>query len=221
VRLRLLSVLALLALVSTGCFGRPPTAAPGSRITGATASPSPSPAESPTDGDQTDRTDGDDSRANGRSVDPSGSAAGKDDAEAPPSTGSLDSLVEEEVGDCTMTSAARNPEASTKLGATDYLVIKYDCDGLELVHELMPYESVGRAVGAFKVIVDAFVSKGAEVVGEQELTNRDGEVYGRIVGLQNLSTGRYTLLWGNGNLLAGISGPQGPPLDEFFRNVPY
>jgi hypothetical protein len=215
VRLRLVSLLAIIALASTGCFGRPAAVPAG--FTGTPASPTPSPTPSPSDG----QTDGDDTRAHGRSVDPGGSAAGKEDAESPSSTASVDDLVQEDVGDCTMTSAARNSEASAKLGATDYLVIKYQCDGLELVHELMPYESVARAVGAYGQIVQAFKDKGATVVGEQPLTNRDGEVYGRIIGLQNLNTGRYTLLWGNGRLLAGVSGPQGPPLDEFFKNVPY
>jgi hypothetical protein len=218
VRPRLLSILALLALATTGCFNRP-AAAPGNTFAAATPSPSPSPTPSPTESPRD--TDGDDTRANGRALDPGASAEGKQDTEQPSDSAALNDLIQDQVANCTRTGAARDANVAAKLGSTDYLVLIYDCGGIELNHELMPYESVGRAVNAFNQLRDIFVAGGSEAIDEQPLRNSDGQVYGRIVGLRNQEKQRDTLLWGNGRLLAAVSGPLGTSLTVFFRNVPY
>lgn len=148
-----------------------------------------------------------------------------DDPDPPPPApqeGSLDSLVQEQVGDFQLADAARDPRFIANLGAADALVLVYqNSAGEQVTHRLSAFataeEGFNAQVALTRVIVEEL---GFTLLAEEPVTTAEGEQVGTIVGLEN-DEGTQLLIWLNQRLLASAESSTPGLALEFYQSLPY
>ena len=133
-----------------------------------------------------------------------------------PNNGSLDQLVQEQVGDFTLRDKAELPE-DVDAGADEALVMTYAApDGTELTNYLFGFSSPEEADLALRSQVQNAKTEGFEQVGEGNITNPEGQNIGSWVELKQGDT--TVMHWTNNSKYAVIGGPEGY-IDEFYAAV--
>ncbi len=138
-------------------------------------------------------------------------------AEPPPESGSLESLIPQQVGDFELQQIEEIPEA-IDAGATDARQMLYvSPDGVEALHQLSAWTSADAADQPLQGFTEELTSAGYEVVDEVPLTDDQGNQQGTLVALAGETE---VILWTNRELFALIETPEGYALD-FYENLPY
>lgn len=145
--------------------------------------------------------------------------SGEDPAQPPPDTGSLDDIVQEQVGDFTLQQVDTLPEA-VDAGAVDARQMIYaSSDGTEVAHDLSVWSSPDEADQMLVSFADNLTSDGAQSVEEFEVTDQDGQQLGRGMALVG-SGGEEIVLWTNDVLFCVIVAPEGYSAD-FYGGLSY
>lgn len=140
----------------------------------------------------------------------------------PPDEGSLDEIVQEQVGDFKLEKVEEIPPAREK-GVTDALQMEYTAsDGTPLLHLVGAFDSADSANQLLEDDIDRIRSEGFEVVDEGVVESQDGEELGNYVVMQGEIEGTEVLsvLWTNGNLEASALAP-GEGAVDFYSNSEY
>lgn len=138
--------------------------------------------------------------------------------EPAPSSGSLEDLVQDQVGDFALQDIQEDP-AVLEAGATQGLVMLYAApDGTEIIHNLAAFSSPEDANRILQGMVDYLVQEqGFQKLEEIPLEDDQGNQFGSAVLLQGETE---IVVWTNANLFAGAEGPPEAAV-EFFSNTPY
>lgn len=149
---------------------------------------------------------------------PSGSEpAPEPSSEPPPESGSLESIIPQQVGDFELQQIDTIPEA-TEAGATDARQMLYASpDGIEASHQVAVYSSPDQAEQPLQGFRDELTSAGYEVVTEEPVTDEQGARLGTVVALMGETE---VILWTNGGVFALVETPEGYAAD-FYNNLPY
>ncbi|MGH2811178.1 MAG: hypothetical protein ACRDI1_00505 [Actinomycetota bacterium] len=205
--LRLVTALLLIGLVGAGC--RP-------RVSG-TISQSPPPSPAP----EAEVEEGPETTVNGQPFDPGTAADDKGQAQEPPTSGGLETLIQNEVGPFSLAEAARDAQTITQLGASDAISTAYrNAQGVSVLHLAAIFDSPQTALAAQELVGESLVDNiGAAFLGEEPFTNNEGAVIGRIFAFE--TTEAEILMWTNGPLLATAeSGTEGAVV-AFFEAAIY
>jgi hypothetical protein len=143
------------------------------------------------------------------------------DPEPAPSQGSLEDLVQEQVGDYTLVTVEEDPEAAS-IGATAGLFMLYEAsDGVQVVHTLHSYASPEESNAAVQDASEGFAADGFEELQRGPI-EVEGEQVGDFVAVQGQLDGQETQIvaWNNGPLFAMAIGPP-DYVAPFFNNSVY
>jgi hypothetical protein len=143
------------------------------------------------------------------------------EGQPPPPSGSLDDLIQEQVGDFTLQQIDTLPEA-IDAGATDARQMVYASpDGVQVSHNLSAWSSPDVANQNLQGFVESWVNEGFEVAEEFSVTSDDQQVGSGVALVGEIEGTQYELIfWTNDVLFAEVYAPSGYGVD-FLNNVPY
>jgi hypothetical protein len=142
--------------------------------------------------------------------------------EPPSGEGSLDELIQQEVGDFTLQQIEEIPEA-IGAGATDARTMVYASpDGVQISHDLTAWTSADVANQQIQAIGEGLTSEGFQQVEEFPVTNQEGQQIGTGVVYTGEVEGTTieAILWSDDVLFCTIFAPEGYSVD-FYNNLPY
>ncbi|HET7272039.1 MAG TPA: hypothetical protein VFI90_13250 [Rubrobacter sp.] len=139
-----------------------------------------------------------------------------------PDSGSLDDLVQQQVGNFTLQKIEKIPEAISA-GATDARTMIYaSADGLQIGHDLTAWTSPDLADQQIQAVGDALTSKGFQRAKEFQVTDDQGQQIGTGAAYTGEIQGTTieVILWSNGVLFCSIFAPEGYGVD-FYNSLGY
>jgi hypothetical protein len=142
--------------------------------------------------------------------------------EPSPDAGSLDDLVQEQVGNFTLQKIEKIPEAISA-GATDARTMTYaSADGVQIGHDLTAWTSEDLAGQQIQAVGEALESKGFQKVKEFQVTDDGGQQIGTGAAFKGQIEGTTieVVLWSNGVLFCSIFAPEGYAVD-FYNSLGY
>ena len=131
-----------------------------------------------------------------------------------PSSGSLRSLVKNQIGPYRLTEVTARPTklpAELTSGSQDSLGLSYSGKGVQIEHIMMAYGSESSSTSHLRMFTCNVTTK--------EITNRDGKRIGSLC-VFSASNGNHVAIWTNGSLLFLAVGPAENNA-EFYNAVPY
>lgn len=132
----------------------------------------------------------------------------------PPAQGSLEQLVQPQVGNFKLKKIVKNTEVISK-GATDAYNMLYETpEGVQLTHALWALPSADASNQVLKAFVDKQGQSGYTVKNTIPVKNSQGQEVGTAVLLQGE---KEVVVWSNSMLFCMAVGPPGAAVD-FFKN---
>ena len=136
--------------------------------------------------------------------------------------GSLDELVQEQVGNFTLQQIEEIPEAISA-GATDARTMVYASpDGVQISHDLTAWTSADVANQQIQAIGEGLTSEGFQQAEEFPVNNEEGQQIGTGVLYVGEVEGTTieAILWSDDVLFCSVFAPEGYSVD-FYNNLPY
>lgn len=152
-----------------------------------------------------------------------GPSSGESPRSEAPSSGSLRSIVKEQVGPYRLVASSPNvADGPFRDGAVDSLGLSYKSPaGIEVKHFLVVYSSEAQAEKMPKEMIELIRKKipagQTFTVRSQPYKNRDGKVIGKFYLAE---TEPEVVMWHNGKLFAVANAPS-DHARQFFKGVPY